>query len=238
MGAFCPPILSTVCGSRTAARDYLTCSERETPSEAAPLRDATVGVGLRVGLALRHHVKLPLDSRIETVYNRHVGVRCIDADGAGPCRWCAILVAALTGHPAAGPEGAREAGMDNTPQRIGGSVKRLLAIAMGLSLMLLVSTASAVNWVTWRCPYPPGPPPPPNCDCLGKVHYTCDQGHFFARLALVDADGDSLGPPTGVLCPSCPLPNPTDPDSVVCQNPMGHHRYYAPYWIGYNYYRP
>jgi len=116
-------------------------------------------------------------------------------------------------------------------------VKRLLAIAMGLSLMLLVSTASAVNWVTWHCPYPPGPPPPPNCDSLGKTHFTCDQGHFFARLALVDADGGSLGP-RAQYCPTCGFPNLTEPDSVLCQNPMGQHRYYAPNWVGYNYYIP
>ena len=116
-------------------------------------------------------------------------------------------------------------------------MKRLLAIAMGLSLMLLVSTASAVNWVTWHCPYPLGPPPPPNCDCLGKAHFTCNQGHFFAKLALVNADGDSLGPRREV-CPTCGFTNWTVPDSVLCQNPMGQHRYYAPNWVGYNYYIP
>jgi len=118
-------------------------------------------------------------------------------------------------------------------------VRNVLTIAMGLSLMLLVSTASAVNWVTWHCPYPPGPPPPPNCDSLGKVHHTCSQGHYFSKLATVDADGDSLGPPTGVQCPTCQLTNPTDPDSVLCHNGgAGHHRYYPSFWVGYNYYRP
>ena len=116
-------------------------------------------------------------------------------------------------------------------------MKRTLALAVALSVMLLASTASAVNWVTWYCPIPYPDPPPPTCDSLGKVHYTCDQLHYFSTLATVDSDGDIPGPPTGVQCPACGLPNPTDPDSGTCHNfAWGPHKYYPPFWYGYNYY--
>lgn len=117
-------------------------------------------------------------------------------------------------------------------------MKHAFAMAVGLGVILLVSTASAVNWVTWHCPVPDPNPPPPTCDSLGKVHYTCSQGHFFTWPATVDADGDSLAPPT-VECPACWYTNRTSPDSVLCHNDeWGPHRYYAPSWRGYNYYIP
>lgn len=108
-------------------------------------------------------------------------------------------------------------------------MRNALTMAVVLGLVLFASTASAATWVTWHCPYP-------GCDSLGKVHFTCNQGHHFTQLALVDADGVVLGPPGQQQCPECHFTNPVDPDSVLCHN-GGIHRYYAPFWAGYNYYR-
>jgi hypothetical protein len=48
----------------------------------------------------------------------------------------------------------------------------------------------------------------------------------------------SLGPRTE-NCPTCGYTNPTEPDLVLCHNlEAGRHRYYAPNWVGYNYYIP
>jgi len=121
-------------------------------------------------------------------------------------------------------------------------VKHALTLAVALSVMLLVSTAGAVNWVTWHCPVTDGGGQP--CDSVGKVHYKCQLNHEYNKPALVDADGDSLGPPRE-QCEFCRLSSWAYPQWARCHaDGSGPHEFYPPswqcwyggQWWDYNYY--
>ena len=117
-------------------------------------------------------------------------------------------------------------------------MRRTLAIAVGLSAMLLVSTASAVNWVTWHCPIP-------QCDSVGKAYYFCTYCNAgFTRPAEVDADGQVISPQPE-RCPTCQ--RLLDAQWAACKHDNWEeaHKFYAingwrcwwnGQWYDYNYY--
>ena len=103
-------------------------------------------------------------------------------------------------------------------------MKRGLAIAAVLGVVLLVAVVLAYEWL-WFCPKCPSP------GTGGTAYYTCTtHGVFSADAYQTD---NNYGPPVRV-CPSC-LPDSVwcYADSAVCRgNPP--HRFYKPLWTDYN----
>jgi hypothetical protein len=103
-------------------------------------------------------------------------------------------------------------------------MKRGLAIAAVLGVVLLVAVALATEWL-WYCP---------QCSYVGTAYYSCPN---HCGVISYDAYGtdERVGPPDR-LCWYC-LEQYQDSvwchaDSAVCHNTPPH-RYYAPDWTGY-----
>lgn len=103
-------------------------------------------------------------------------------------------------------------------------MKRRLAIAAVLGVVLLAAVALATEWL-WHCP---------QCSYVGTAYYACPD---HAGVISYDAYGTSErdGPPDR-LCWYC-LEQYQDSvwiyaDSALCSNTPPH-RYYAPDWYGY-----
>ena len=101
---------------------------------------------------------------------------------------------------------------------MGGTVKRTLAIAIGLGVVLLVAVALA--YATWYCPVP-------GCGAEGKAFYYCSPcNHYWNQPAET---GPTPGPPQQ-LCSGCDERRAAY--AAVCHGDPAH--WYYPPWNGYN----
>ena len=98
-------------------------------------------------------------------------------------------------------------------------MKRRLAIAAVLGVVLLAAVALAFEW-QWYCKAP-------GCGASGTAYYTCPTHGVFSTRAY--GTDQRVGPPDR-YCPICN--QQCSAASAVCNGPS-HHRYYKPGWIGY-----